>query len=71
MGRPPWATPEQTAFLKGFLPDLDCKKMGNGLKVFYDCVTRDFLARWPAEPSSEDQKETNDELKLKELASAQ
>ena len=52
------------------MPDLDREKMENGLKAFYDCVTRDFLVRWLAELSSEDQKETNDKSKLKELASA-
>ena len=54
MGRPPWATPEQTQFLDSCMPHLEQAKNGNGLKDFYDCTTHDFLQKWPVKPTGED-----------------
>jgi hypothetical protein len=53
-GRPPWTTPEQADFLLGFVGDLEKEKRGGGLTLFYDCVSRQFLAKWPANPADED-----------------
>ena len=54
MGRPPWATPEQTEFLRGYTPNLNKEKEGNGLTAYYDRITMEFLKRWPARPTDED-----------------
>ena len=70
MGRPPWATPEQTAFLEGFLQNQDREKKGNGLKVYWDRISLEFLKQWPAEPTNDDQKNTNDPQELQRLAEA-
>ena len=43
MGRPPWATPEQTKYLESFLPNLDREKEGNGLTAHYDYISSEFL----------------------------
>ena len=46
MGRPPWATSEQTAFLESYLPSMDEEKENHGLAAFYARVTDDFILRW-------------------------
>ena len=71
MGQPPWATPEQTEFLGSFLQNLDCKKEGNGLKQYYQRISSQFLKKWPAEPTNEEQKAVSDPQKLQELVEAQ
>jgi len=65
MGRPPWATPEQTSFLEEFLPRLEQEKHNLGLKPFYAQITKQFIERWPS-PLIPDG-ETN-EAELKRLA---
>ena len=56
MGQRPWATPEQTEFLKTHLPKLDEEKQNHGLKVFYSRVVAEFSKRWepPLLPSDND-----------------
>jgi len=46
MGRKPWATPEQTAFLKTQLPFMDEEKEMHGLTPFYARVTIAFIEQW-------------------------
>ena len=70
MGRPPWATPEQTEYLESFLPNLDREKEGNGLTAHYDYISSEFLKKWPAEPTNEDRKDTSDLRKPQQLAEA-
>ena len=70
MGRPPWATPEQTEFLGSFLQNLDREKEGNGLKQYYQRISSQFLEKWPAEPTNEERKAVSDPQKLQELAEA-
>ena len=67
MGRPPWATPEQTAFLESFLPRLDAEKANHGLKAFYIVTARKFIDRWasPLDPNDNDGTKTLEELKAK------
>lgn len=48
MGRPPWATPEQTAFLESHVPKLEEEKHNHGLTAFYARVTKEFVRRWPS-----------------------
>ena len=50
MGRHPWATPEQTEFLKTHLPKLDEEKQNHGLKAFYSRVAAEFSERWEPPP---------------------
>jgi hypothetical protein len=59
MGRPCWATPEQTEFLTSFLPGLeDEKKKGNGLQLTYNRISKDFLVKWPVNATAEEVAET-------------
>lgn len=60
MGRPPWATPEQTAFLESFVPGLDLAKKTHGLQTEYQRIARDFIQKWPTEPTTEEQKLPDD-----------
>ena len=65
MGRPTWATTEQTAFLEGFLLQLEEEKRTNGLTSFYVRVTQDFVRRWasPLLPTDDDGKSSPAQLK--------
>lgn len=65
MGRPPWATPEQTEFLESKVPSLEKEKQNYGLKPFYVQVTKEFLKRWPSIPVPDGK---SSDAKLKELA---
>jgi len=47
VGRPRWATVEQTAFLDGRLRKLETEGAGDTLVVYYNRVSRDFLGTWP------------------------
>lgn len=68
MGRPSWATPDQIEFLESFVPNLDREKKANGLKPYYDRIALQFFKKWPAEPSNEDRKKTDDESERQRLA---
>ena len=68
VGRPPWTTPEQTDFLKTFVPRLEAEKKRIGLKAFYDQIAVEFQGRWPAEPTSKEKLLSSDPAKLKAAA---
>ena len=48
MGRPPWATAEQTEYLQNLVSRLDEEKQNHGLAAFYARTTTEFLKRWPS-----------------------
>jgi hypothetical protein len=69
MGRPPWTTPEQAAFLQSFVHRLDDEKANNGLQPFYAYVTQEFVQRWPSPvPLDVDREEVTDPDVLKQLS---
>jgi hypothetical protein len=69
MGRPPWTTPEQAEFLRGFVDRLDEEKSGNGLNVFYASVAQQFIQQWPSPvPPDVDREKVTDPIVLKELS---
>ena len=69
MGRPTWATPEQAAFLKGFVGRLEEEKHNQGLKPFYATVTAEFINRWASPiPPDVDTTKVTDPARLKELS---
>jgi len=70
VGRPRWATVEQTAFLDGRLRKLETEGAGDTLVVYYNRVSRDFLGTWPVEPSTEERNATSDPKQQQELANA-
>ena len=41
-----------------------------GLKNYYERISLDFLEKWPAKLTDEDQEETNNKLELQALANA-
>lgn len=67
MGRKPWATPEQAAFLQAHLPRLDEEKRNHGLTVFYSRVLAKFAERWepPLVPSDDEGDSSSPQLKKK------
>lgn len=65
-----WATPEQVEFLKGFLPDLEREKKGHGLTTYYTRIWKQFLSKWPTEPSEKERAAAKSEQQLQELADA-
>lgn len=67
-GRSPWATPEQTRFLEDNLSKLDERRKEQNLKEAYRTIAQDFFKEWPAEPSTEDRKNTDNESELQRLA---
>ena len=70
-GRPPWVTPEQTKFLEDNLSKPDERRKEQNLKEAYRTITQDFLKKWPAEPSTEDQQNIDNESELQCLAAQQ
>ena len=69
MGRRPWATPEQVAFLKGFIGQLEEEKHNHGLVPFYARVADDFIKCWEFPiPSDVDMKKVTEPSELKRLA---
>ena len=68
VGRPPWTTPEQTAFLESHVPKMEAEKKRIGLKAFYDQVAAEFQKRWPAEPTSKEKLLCSDTGKLQSVA---
>jgi hypothetical protein len=68
MGRNPWATPEQTAFLESFLDQLEKEKSGNSLKPFYEGIALDFLKRWKSPPPPKLDPSIDDPEKIQVLA---
>jgi hypothetical protein len=64
MGRPPWANPEQTAFLESYLPGLELAKKRHGLTTEYTRIARVFLIQWPARPTAEEQDKFKDPQQL-------
>ena len=61
MGRRPWATPEQTAFLESKLPLLDEEKENHGLTPFYARIAVQFIEHWasPIVPIPEERRAEN------------
>lgn len=57
VGRPPWTTPEQLAYLQKQVPRLDEEKAKNGLTQFYARVTRDFSVLWKPPITEKDRQE--------------
>jgi len=68
VGCPPWTTSEQYAYLEKFLPDMDDKKVGNGLTQVYTCITRDFSLLWEPPIVEKDRKIAESEEHLKKLS---
>ena len=68
VGRPPWTTPEQYAYLEKFLPDMDDEKVGNGLTQVYARIARDFSLLWEPPVVEKDRKTAESEEHLKELS---
>ena len=56
-----WATPQQTSFLQGFLPNLDQEKRGHGLNTYYARISDQFLEKWPVTPSDQERELAKDE----------
>ena len=46
MGRRPWATPEQTSFLEGYLATLERDKQDKSFKDIYATVAAKFIEKW-------------------------
>lgn len=67
MGRNPWGTPEQVAFLYSKAPGLAEAKTTIGLNVYYAGIFRDFLKTWGAEPVVSDDSTISPEV-LKQKA---
>lgn len=68
VGRPPWATPEQSKYLEEHLPSLDDIKAKNGLTQLYARVTRDFSEIWKPPIVEKDRTNAKDADDLKKLA---
>jgi len=68
VGRPPWTTSEQFAYLEKFLPDLDDEKVTNGLTQLYARITRDFALRWEPPVVEKDRQLAENEEDLKKLS---
>ena len=43
MGQHTWVTSEEAELLNSFALNLDCKKKGNGIKMYYDQITVKFI----------------------------
>jgi len=60
MGRRPWTTKEQAAFLESYIPGLENAKKTCGLQVEYARISRKFLERWPAVAASVGEESASD-----------
>lgn len=70
MGRPSWASPEQTVYLKSFLPLLEQAKATIHLTTLYAQVYEGFLAQWIPEPVTPEPDTTPTPEQLEEAAKA-
>lgn len=64
VGRPPWTTPDQLAFLQNLVSDLEKEKANNGLTQFYARVNKDFSEIWapPIIKKDHEQAKTPDDV---------
>ena len=67
MGQHTWVTSEEAELLNSFALNLDCKKKGNGLKMYYDQITVKFIWRFPTEPTDKEKATAKNPQELKEL----
>ena len=63
-----WATPQQTTFLQGFLPNLDQEKRGHGLNTYYARISDQFFEKWPVTPTDQDRELAKDKQEALALA---